>query len=438
MNYSIRRIISISFLLLFLLETAPCKLLKHSFITLAESDEIITITKDDEKSLYEAVQTLNKSGGTIYIDTPVINISNKNTLDLSGTIAGGIVGKKQSDGSYPRLDFKKARNSGSNARGITIRGSNLFVKYLIIENAGDNGIWIGGNKNTIDHVITRYNNDTGIQLSNNAAENTLNYCYSYRNCDIPTFGGNADGFAPKLGVGKTVFNYCFAWENSDDGWDSYDKEGNISQDVSYFHSATWHNGNPDIFTGKYDYDNGKPLDKNMWAVQQLMESDPNFESNYNNKKFNIDNGKINGVSAKEWFSQAIGAMNGNGLKFGSKFTPQNSSIKRTAEWCVVFDHKNKGFDNNGSQKCTGYFTNCVSFNNNINYQLPYTFSRWENNWSWGAKSKDQNSMNQTLKKPSNANSATKIFYSVRDQIIKAVYANTFPTVTFDDAIKKLN
>ena len=195
MNYSIRRIISISFLLLFLLETAPCKLLKHSFITLAESDEIITITKDDEKSLYEAVQTLNKSGGTIYIDTPVINISNKNTLDLSGTIAGGIVGKKQSDGSYPRLDFKKARNSGSNARGITIRGSNLFVKYLIIENAGDNGIWIGGNKNTIDHVITRYNNDTGIQLSNNAAENTLNYCYSYRNCDIPTFGGNADGFA---------------------------------------------------------------------------------------------------------------------------------------------------------------------------------------------------------------------------------------------------
>ena len=47
-------------------------------------------------------------------------------------------------------------------------------------------------------------------------------------------------------------------------------------------------------------------------------------------------------------------------------------------------------------------------------------------------------MNQTLKKPSNENSATKNFYSVRDQIIKAVYANTFPIVTFDDAIKKLN
>ena len=94
MNYSSKKIISFSFLLLFLLETSPCKLLKDSFITLAESDEIITITKDDEKSLYEAVQTLNKNGGTIYIDTPIINISNKNTLALSGTKAGGLVGKK--------------------------------------------------------------------------------------------------------------------------------------------------------------------------------------------------------------------------------------------------------------------------------------------------------------------------------------------------------
>ena len=438
MKFSIKRLISISFLLLFFFETTPCKLLKNTLITLAESDAIIIIAEDDEKALYEAVKILNKSGGTIYIDTPVINISNKSTLGLTGTNEGGIVGKKQSDGTYPRLDFKKSRNSGSTSRGITISGSNLFIKYLIIENAGDNGIWIGGNKNTIDHVITRYNNDTGIQLSNGATGNTLNYCYSYRNCDVPTFGGNADGFAPKLGTGDTTFNYCFAWENSDDGWDSFDKEGDNSSVVTYLHSACWNNGNPDIFTGKFDFDNGKTLDKNMWTVQQLMESDSDFESNYKNKKFNIDKGKINGISAKEWLSQASGAMNGNGLKFGSKYTPQGPNIKRTAEWCVVFDHKNKGFDNNGSQKCTGYFTNCVSFNNNINYQLPYTFSKWENNWSWGAKSKDQNSMNQTLKKPSNENSATKNFYSVRDQIIKAVYANTFPIVTFDDAIKKLN
>ena len=42
------------------------------------------------------------------------------------------------------------------------------------------------------------------------------------------YGENADGLAPKLGVTNTVFNYCYAWENSDDGWDSFDKEGDNS------------------------------------------------------------------------------------------------------------------------------------------------------------------------------------------------------------------
>ena len=60
-----------------------------------------------------------------------------------------------------------------------IQGTNQFIKYLIIENAGHQGIYITGSKNTIDHVITRYNNDSGIQLSDGASDNTINYCWSY-------------------------------------------------------------------------------------------------------------------------------------------------------------------------------------------------------------------------------------------------------------------
>ena len=434
-----KNFLSIFLLFLITLDSVPCKFLKSNFISLAETDAIATITKDSESELLDAVKKLNSSGGTIYINTPVINISTTSTIKLTGTTAGGIVGMKLSDGTYPRLDFTKARNAGSTARGITISGANQFIKYLIIENSGDNGIWINGQKNTIDHVIARYNNDSGIQLSDGAADNTINYCYSYRNCDVNNYGANADGFAPKLGASGTVFNYCFAWDNSDDGWDSYDYEGDNSATVTYKHSACWNNGNPNVFTGKYDYDSGKPLDKNMWAVQQLMDSDSNFESNYKNKKFSVDNGKIAGVKASEWLSQAQGAMNGNGFKFGSKTTPQSESVIRTAEYSVAFDHKSKGFDNNNSQKCSGYFSNCVSFNNKINYQLPYNFKKWENMWSWGATSKEQNSMSQTLKTPSNTNTAQKNFYSVRDNIIKAVYANTFPdNINFDEAIKKLS
>ena len=439
MKYSIRKLISLCFLMLLTFDSVPCKFLKSNFLSLAEPEEIATITKDSESDLLDAVKKLNSNGGTIYINTPVINISTTSTIKLSGTKAGGIVGVKLSDGTYPRFDFTKARDAGSTARGFSITGTNQFIKYVIVENSGDNGIFVSGSKNTIDHVIARYNNDSGIQLSNEADSNTVSYSWSYRNCDVNNAGANADGFAPKLGATNTVFNYCFAWDNSDDGWDSYDKEGDNSATVTYKHSACWNNGNPDVFTGKYDFDNGKALDKNMWSVQQLIASDKNFESNYKNKKFSIDNGKIAGMKASEWVAKAEGAMNGNGFKFGSKTTAQSTSVVRTADYCVAFDHKSKGFDNNNSQKCSGYFTNCVSFNNKINYQLPYTFVKWENNWSWGAKNKEQNSMSQTLKTPGNTSSAQKNFYSVRDAIVKAVYANTMPdNINFDDVIKKLS
>ncbi len=156
------------------------------------SGVIATITSDDENALISAVSTLNKNGGTIRINTPIIRVSSTTTIKLSGTKAGGIEGVKQSNGAYPVIDFKNARNNGSTARGFTVSGTNLYMKYLIIQKAGDNGIWVSGNKNTFEHIITRYNADSGIQLSDNAVSNTLTYCYSYRNIDVKTYGGNAD------------------------------------------------------------------------------------------------------------------------------------------------------------------------------------------------------------------------------------------------------
>ena len=84
-------------------------------------------------------------------------------------------------------------------------------------------------------------------------------------------------------------------------------------------------------------------------------------------------------------------------------------------------------------------TNCVSFNNDINYILPYSFAKWSDNWSWGSRNNDKFNNNEiTTKKPSNTNSAQRLIYSVRDQIIKAVYANMFPdNINFDSVISSL-
>ena len=427
------RKIAFVLILMIAFDAVPCKNLASFANTIA------TITSDNEKALLDAVAKLNKSGGVIYINTPIVRISSTKTINLSGSIAGGIVGQQQSGGTYPVIDFKNARNNGSTARGFTISGSNQYMKYLIIQNSGDNGIWVSGSKNTLDHIITRYNGDSGIQLSDNAVSNTLNYCYSYRNIDVPTFGANADGFAPKLGASKTVFNYCFAWDNSDDGWDSYDKEGDNSATVSYLHSACWNNGNPQVFTGKYDYDNRWALDKNMRTIQYLMSSDKNFESNFNNRRFAISsNAKINGIRYADWMAKAEGEMNGNGFKFGSKTTQKSATVKRTADYSIAFDHKSKGFDNNNSEKCTGYITNCASFKNNINYQLPYTFATWSNNWSWDPISSHQAKQNQSLKTPKDKAAATKAAYAVRDKIFSNCRANKFAdSVNFDNVIKGL-
>ena len=428
-----KKLFTIFFILLISLDAFPCK----NLASMADAT-IATITSDSESALLSAVTTLNKSGGVIYINTAIINVSSTSTIKLSGSKSGGIVGMKQSSGAYPRISFKNARNKGSTARGFTISGSNQYMKFLTIEHAGDNGIWISGAKNTLDHIITRYNNDSGVQLSDNADSNTLNYCYSYRNIDVKTYGANADGFAPKLGATNTVFKYCFAWDNSDDGWDSYDKEGDYSASVQYLHSACWNNGNPDVFTGKYDYNLGRSLDKNLWTIQQLMESDSSFESNYNNKKFSISKGKIAGMSASTWLSNAETEMNGNGFKFGSKTTAQSTSVYRKAVYSVAFDHKSKGFDNNNSQGCTGYIANCASFNNNINYQLPYVFEKWASNWSWNPIKADQSKQDQGLHVPKDKSAATSQFYAIRNKIITNCAGSKFDdSVNFDNVIKGL-
>ncbi len=398
----------------------------------APSNTITTITSNNSSALVNAVKTLNSSGGTIYIDTPVIEVSS--AIKISTSKAGAIVGVRQSDGTYPRLDFTKNRSSGS--RGITVSGSNQLIQGLIVENAGDNGIWVSGSDNNIEHVIARYNGDSGIQLSNAADGNKLVGCYSYRNCDIATYGANADGFAPKLGASNTVFEYCYAWDNSDDGWDSYDKSGDKSATVTYRHSACWNNGNTKTFTGEYDFENGDALDTKLWTVKDIMSADSSFASNYKNGKFDTSKGKINGKSVSSWVSSAEGEMNGNGFKFGSKTTEQSESVIRTAENCIAFDHKSKGFDNNNSKGCSGYFYNCMSFDNQRNYSLPYVLKQWENIYGWDYT--QSNTANSTPKEPTIPSNAAQVENEVRnikDQIIAYVYDDKMPDdygVDFDD------
>ena len=417
--------------LLINLDIFTCKNLEKKLKSFVDDDEITTITTDSESELIEALEILYENGGTIYIDTPVINMNEEHSIILDGDLPGGIIGIRQPNGEYPRINFLK-EGPEDLFNGIIVL-SNKFIEYMIIENSVNNGIVIIGDNNILDHVISRYNFGSGFVSYGDY--NTFNYCYSYRNFDGSIVSVEADGFQI-LGEFNNVLNYCFAWDNANSGF-NYARLFN-SSDLSYLHSGSWNNGNIDVFTGKYDYDNGRPLDKELWTIQEIIRSNPNFVSNYYNKKYSVEDALIGTFLVDSWSTYVKPRMEGNGFTFGNRNSSQSIDVKRTSFYNVAFDHKSAGFVDNFNHKYNAFFTDCVSFNNNINYKLTYTFSRWSNNWSWGARNKDQLNGNVQTKEPSNGLTAQRSLYSIRDQIIKSVSANMFPDgINFDRVITSL-
>ena len=206
--------IYITLFLIISFELYSFKKLENEFISFTDDEEIITITSDDETEFVNAIDELNAKGGTIYIDTPIISLYKRSIINLDGLLPGGIIGIRQSNGEYPRIDFLN-KNNPQLFSGINIYGSNKFLEYIIIENAPDNGVSIVGDNNILDHVISRYNYGAGFAIFGDF--NTLNYCYSYRNCDANINSVTSDGFKI-IGEINNIFNYCFAWDNANSGF----------------------------------------------------------------------------------------------------------------------------------------------------------------------------------------------------------------------------
>ncbi|MBE1598750.1 hypothetical protein H4687_004879 [Streptomyces stelliscabiei] len=135
-------------------------------------------------------------------------------------------------GEKPVLNFSAQSESSSN-RGLQLNASYWHVSGLIVERAGDNGIYVGGSDNIIERTVTRFNRDTGLQLGRMASttpaadwpsDNLILSAESHDNADSD--GEDADGFAAKLTTGTgNVFRYAVAHNNIDDGWDLYTKTG---------------------------------------------------------------------------------------------------------------------------------------------------------------------------------------------------------------------
>lgn len=187
-------------------------------------------TQSDPTTLPSAI-TRVADGGTIYLRGGTYHYSQTVTIAPGNN---GTSGARKTLSAYqgetPVLDFSAMSEDSSN-RGLAVNGNYWHLYGIVVQRAGDNGIFVGGSNNVIERTVTRFNRDSGLQLSRMSsdtpesqwpANNLILSAESHDNADSD--GEDADGFAPKLTVGSgNVFRYTVSHNNIDDGYDLYTK-----------------------------------------------------------------------------------------------------------------------------------------------------------------------------------------------------------------------
>lgn len=257
------------------------------------------------------------AGDTIFVRSGTYVYSATVRINKAGTAAKHIVlsvyrPDMADASSRPVFDFSSMPYSSSN-RGFLLTGANYWDIYgLVIKGAGDNGMNVGGTSyTTIAFCSFTRNRDTGLQLGGASHHIYITNCDSYENADLgpgsTSSGGNADGFAPKLDVGDSIwFRGCRAWLNSDDGWDGYLRPSN---NVNAFLEDCW------TFRNGYYWLDGS----------------------------------------------TTSSQNGNGFKLGGSDT-KDLAFNFTLVNCLAFHNKANGFDQNSNAGLISLY-NCSAYQN---------------------------------------------------------------------------
>ena len=263
-------------------------------------------------------------GDTIFIRSGVYAISNTINITKSGTPTKHITLSAYRpdltisfNNNRPVLNYSVAfATASSSERGVQLQADYWNIYGIVIDYAGDNGMWVGGHYSTIEFCVFSHNRDAGLQLSGGASADTIINCDSYANADMgpgtTSNGGNADGFSVKIDVGDSIYmRGCRSWLNSDDGYDGYLRPSATSPQ----NNVTW-------------------TQEDCWAFR-------------------------NGYYWKDGTTTAT--MNGNGFKTGGSDTKNlahNCYMKR----CLSFYNKANGFDQNSNAGTIAMY-NCTSYGN---------------------------------------------------------------------------
>lgn len=268
-----------------------------------------------------------KAGDVLYLRGGQYDLNNNLSITRNGTADNMITICPYQD-EKPILDFRTEANK---TNGVTVKGNYLHIKGITIRYAGYKGIWLEEAKYCILEQLDVYGCcNAGIQLRSGGYNMVIN-CDSHENFDYQDNGGNADGFADKQGNAcpGNIYIGCRSWNNSDDGWDSYERVTN---------------GTPTVYINCITYNNG-PATYDLTSHPRVLGRDANLSCFTGKDLANFPNGG-----------------NPNGFKLGGNGTKHNTELYR----CLAVGHRAKGFDQNNNAGAMKII-NCTSYNNNRNY-----------------------------------------------------------------------
>ena len=292
-------------------------------------------SREKPGSVVAMLQKLTAGDELLLLDGQYDNDSTM-TINCEGTV-DNFVTIRAEKGAKPVLDFRR-QPYGTN--GVMLGGRYTRVKGLTIRYAGKKGIWNKGSYNILEQLDVYGNCDSGIQ-HRDGGHNLIINCDSHDNFDYMSmkgdgktrdYGGNADGFADKLGMvyPGNIYIGCRAWNNSDDGWDFYRRTSDKTPTV-FINCITYKNG-------PHTYD---------------MSQHPRY------------------VTDKSWFDNCGETLNAyrcfgnaNGFKLGGRSTKHNVELSH----CLAVGHHGKGFDQN-SNAGRMLIIDCKSYDNDRNFSF---------------------------------------------------------------------
>ncbi|NEB00326.1 carbohydrate-binding protein [Streptomyces sp. SID13726] len=320
------------------------------------------------------------SGGTIYLRGGTYTYSSTVTIPAGGN---GTSAARTTLAAYPGetpvLNFAAQSESSSN-RGIQLNADYWKIQGLVVERAGDNGIYVGGSHNVIERTVTRYNRDTGLQLGRISSstpasawpsDNLILSAESHDNADSD--GEDADGFAAKLTTGTgNVFRYTVSHNNIDDGWDLYTKTdtGAIGP-VTVEYSLSYNNGTLSDGSQAGNGDrNGYKLGGDDIAVDHVVRNSIAYHNGHHGFTYNSNPGSMTITS-----NVSVGntERNFNFEKGGSVFRSNTSCDSgATDRYVGDADSSNQFWSGTNGSRCSAY-TGALGWSYASNGSLVVTF-----------------------------------------------------------------